>query len=52
VIGGLNPTPSAGPVSLPLALNNNGRVVGYAFTQGSAIRALNWKSGTVAPWAA
>ncbi len=45
VIGGIPHSPSSGPISLPLALNNNGRVVGYGYLAGGAIQALNWKAG-------
>lgn len=43
VIGGVSSVP-AGPVSLPLALNNNGRIVGYGYT-GTSFQTLNWKEG-------
>lgn len=39
-----SPAPS-GPISMPLALNNNGRVVGYSYTDGNNFRTLNWKDG-------
>jgi probable HAF family extracellular repeat protein len=45
VIGGIPQPPPTGPISQPLALNNNGRVVGYGFNAGGNIQALNWKGG-------
>lgn len=47
IIGGPTQPPLSGPVSLPLALNNNGRVVGYGYNSGGNIQALNWKAGVV-----
>ena len=49
IVSGGNPPPSAGPVSLPLSLNNNGRVVGYGFTPAGQIQAMNWKNGIATP---
>src|SRR5262245_59942508 len=43
VIGGISQPPPSGPISLPLALNNNGRVVGYGYNAGGSMQALNWK---------
>jgi probable HAF family extracellular repeat protein len=49
IVGGLSPVAPSGPVSLPLALNNSARVVGYAFTDVGQIRALNWRNGAAMP---
>jgi len=49
VVGGLDPqgaSPS-GLVSFPLGMNNNGRVVGYAASNGSPSQIINWKGGFV-----
>src|SRR5262245_2185767 len=46
VIAAIDPAPPAGPISLPLGLNNNGRVVGYSYTNAGQIHALNWRNGT------
>lgn len=47
VIGGLQQSPASGLISFPLGLNNNGRTVGYASTNGSQSLIINWKSGAV-----
>ncbi len=47
VIGGLPQSAPTGPLSLPMALNNNGRVVGYSYNTHGTIEALNWKAGAV-----
>lgn len=47
VIGALDPSSPNGVLSLPLGLNNNGRVVGYGSTTDSPTNILNWKIGSI-----
>jgi len=45
IIGGL-PAPSGSTANtLPLALNNNGRIVGYSATGPGTFQPMNWRSG-------
>lgn len=44
VVSGLD-LPLAGPAGQPLAVNVNGRVVGYSYDGGTNYRALSWKEG-------
>lgn len=47
VIGGFEQPANSGPVSLPLGLNNNGRLVGYGTTPATQSSILNWKGGAL-----
>ncbi len=47
VIGALDPQSPNGILSLPLGLNNNGRVVGYGSTAESPTNILNFKWGAI-----
>jgi probable HAF family extracellular repeat protein len=49
VIGGIEPSSPSGLLSLPLGINNNGRVVGYTSTATSPTYILNWKIGSIYP---
>lgn len=47
VIGALDPSSPNNVLSLPLGLNNHGRVVGYGSTTTSPTNILNFKLGTI-----
>jgi probable HAF family extracellular repeat protein len=47
VVGGPPQAAPSGPLSLPLSLNDHGRVVGYSYAPGGNTRAMNWRAGSL-----